>query len=43
MSEERKSGLRVRRAAMGEAFVERALGNATDFAQSLQAFVNQHA
>ena len=43
MSEEQKSGLQVRREVMGDAFVDRALGNATDFTQPLQDFVNQHA
>lgn len=43
MSEEQKSGLQVRREVMGDAFVDRALNNATDFTQPLQDFVNQHA
>lgn len=37
------SGLQVRREVMGDAFVERALGNATEFSQPLQDFVNEHA
>ncbi|MDG9929832.1 MULTISPECIES: carboxymuconolactone decarboxylase family protein [unclassified Pseudomonas] len=43
MSEERKPGLQVRREVMGDAFVDRALGNATEFTQPLQDFVNEHA
>lgn len=43
MSEQQKSGLQVRREVMGDAFVDRALGNATEFSQPLQDFVNQHA
>jgi 4-carboxymuconolactone decarboxylase len=43
MSEERKSGLQVRREVMGDAFVDRAMGNATEFTQPLQDFVNEHA
>lgn len=43
MSEERQSGLQVRREVMGDAFVDRALGNATEFTQPLQDFVNEHA
>ncbi|MDH4611201.1 carboxymuconolactone decarboxylase family protein [Pseudomonas sp. BN102] len=43
MSEERKPGLQVRREVMGDAFVDRAMGNATEFTQPLQDFVNEHA
>lgn len=43
MTEEKKSGLQVRREVMGDAFVDRALNNATDFTQPLQEFVNEHA
>ena len=43
MSEKKPDGLQMRRAVMGDAFVDRALGNATDFTQPLQDFVNQHA
>ncbi len=43
MNEEKKSGLQVRREVMGDAFVDRALNNATDFTQPLQEFVNEHA
>ena len=32
-----------RRAVMGDAFVDRAMGNATEFTEPLQAFVNAHA
>lgn len=42
MSEEKKSGLQVRREVMGDAFVDRALGNATAFNQPLQDFINDH-
>ncbi|AKK00258.1 carboxymuconolactone decarboxylase family protein [Pseudomonas sp. MS646] len=38
-----KTGLDMRRQVMGDAFVDRALGNATDFTQPLQDFVNEHA
>ena len=34
---------RVRREVMGDAFVERAMGNTTPFTQPLQDFINQHA
>ncbi|MGB4075681.1 carboxymuconolactone decarboxylase family protein [Pseudomonas sp.] len=43
MNEEKKSGLQVRREVMGDAFVDRALGNATELSQPLQDFVNEHA
>ena len=43
MTEARKPGLQVRREVMGDAFVDRALGNATAFTQPLQDFVNEHA
>lgn len=43
MSENKPDGLQVRREVMGDAFVDRALGNATEFTQPLQDFVNQHA
>ena len=33
----------VRQAVMGDAFVERAMGKATEFSQPLQDFINQHA
>ena len=36
-------GLKVRREVMGDAFVDRALGNSTAFSQPLQDFVNEHA
>ncbi|HSC85102.1 MAG TPA: carboxymuconolactone decarboxylase family protein [Pseudomonas sp.] len=42
MSEANKSGLQVRREVMGDAFVDRALGNATEFNQPLQDFINEH-
>ena len=43
MSENHDRGLQVRREVMGDAFVDRALNNATDFTQPLQDFVNEHA
>ena len=43
MSTNSKSGEQVRRQVMGDAFVDRAVGNATDFTQPLQDFVNEHA
>ena len=43
MSEQNKSGEQVRRQVMGDAFVDRALTNATDFSQPLQDFINDHA
>lgn len=43
MSETRKPGVQVRREVMGDTFVDRALGNATEFTQPLQEFVNEHA
>jgi 4-carboxymuconolactone decarboxylase len=43
MSDGAKHGEAVRREVMSDAFVDRALGNATDFTQPLQAFINEHA
>ena len=43
MTEQKKPGVEVRRQVMGDAFVDRALGNATAFTQPLQDFVNEHA
>jgi len=40
---ENKTGEQIRRQVMGDAFVDRALGNATDFTHPLQDFVNEHA
>lgn len=37
------NGEQMRRQVMGDEFVDRALGNATDFTQPLQDFVNEHA
>ena len=39
----KKTGLQMRRQVMGDEFVDRALGNATDFTRPLQDFVNEHA
>lgn len=43
MFEDKPEGLQVRREVMGDAFVDRALNNATEFSQPLQDFVNEHA
>ncbi|MGX5220756.1 MULTISPECIES: carboxymuconolactone decarboxylase family protein [Pseudomonas] len=43
MSNKPLDGEQVRREVMGDAFVDRALGNATDFTQPLQDYVNNHA
>ncbi len=43
MTDQAKSGVEMRRQVMGDAFVDRALGNATEFTQPLQDFVNEHA
>ena len=43
MTDSHEQGLRVRREVMGDAFVDRAMGNATEFTEPLQAFVNAHA
>lgn len=43
MTESKQSGVEIRRQVMGDAFVDRALGNATEFTQPLQDFVNEHA
>ena len=43
MTESKKSGVEIRRQVMGDAFVDRALGNATEFTQPLQDFVNEPA
>ncbi len=40
---ERDNGERIRREVMGDAFVDRALNNATEFSQPLQDFVNRNA
>ena len=37
------AGEQVRREVMGDAFVDRALNNASEFTAPLQEFVNQHA
>lgn len=43
MADTKQTGERIRRQVMGDAFVDRALGNATAFTQPLQDFVNEHA
>jgi len=43
MTDTPKTGLDMRRQVMGDAFVDRALGNATEFSQPLLDFVNEHA
>ena len=42
MSDSKNPGQSMRRQVMGDAFVDRALGNATEFTQPLQDFVNDH-
>ncbi|MNE05471.1 hypothetical protein D3C80_980340 [compost metagenome] len=43
MTDSHDLGLKTRREVMGDAFVDRALGNATEFTAPLQEFVNAHA
>lgn len=43
MDNSKPDGVQVRREVMGDAFVDRALNNATEFSQPLQTFVNEHA
>jgi hypothetical protein len=43
MADTKQTGESIRRQVMGDAFVDRALGNATAFTQPLQDFVNEHA
>ena len=43
MTDQKKPGVEMRRQVMGDVFVDRALGNATEFTQPLQDFVNEHA
>ncbi|VVO25064.1 carboxymuconolactone decarboxylase family protein [Pseudomonas fluorescens] len=43
MTDPKNSGIEMRRQVMGDAFVDRALGNATEFTQPLQDFINEHA
>ena len=43
MTDSQKTGVEIRRQVMGDAFVDRALGNATEFTQPLQDFVNEDA
>ncbi|MDO8698644.1 MAG: carboxymuconolactone decarboxylase family protein [Pseudomonas sp.] len=43
MSDNKNPGQSMRRQVMGDVFVDRALGNATEFTQPLQDFVNEHA
>lgn len=43
MTEQKKPGVEMRRQVMGDVFVDRALGNATEFSQPLQDFDNEHA
>ncbi|MBF7730285.1 carboxymuconolactone decarboxylase family protein [Pseudomonas sp. N040] len=42
MSDSYEQGLKTRREVMGDAFVDRALGNATEFTQPLQDYVSEH-
>ncbi|WP_374349336.1 4-carboxymuconolactone decarboxylase [Chitinimonas sp.] len=43
MSEQFERGLKVRREVMGDAFVDKAFGEATDFTRPFQEFVTEHA
>lgn len=43
MTDQKKPGVEMRRQVMGDVFVDRALGNATEFTRPLQDFVNEHA
>ncbi|MDH0305215.1 MULTISPECIES: carboxymuconolactone decarboxylase family protein [unclassified Pseudomonas] len=43
MADTKQTGESMRRQVMGDAFVDRALDNATAFTQPLQDFVNEHA
>lgn len=43
MTDQKKPGVEMRRQVTGDVFVDRALGNATEFTQPLQDFVNEHA
>jgi len=42
-TEDREKGLKVRTEVMGEAFVERAMGQADDFTGPMQDWINEHA
>lgn len=42
MSDSYEQGLKTRREVMGDSFVDRALGNATEFTQPLQDYVSEH-
>lgn len=43
MSDHDSPGMKTRRQVMGDAFVDRALANATDFTRPLQDFITEHA
>ncbi|MCJ8169988.1 4-carboxymuconolactone decarboxylase [Atopomonas sediminilitoris] len=43
MSERAEQGLNIRREVMGDAFVERAIANTTEFTAPLQQLVNENA
>jgi 4-carboxymuconolactone decarboxylase len=43
MSDHSPNGEAIRRGVMGDAFVDRAHANATDFTRPLQEFINEHA
>lgn len=43
MSDHSPNGETIRRGVMGDAFVDRAHANATDFTRPLQEFINEHA
>lgn len=41
--EDLDNGLQVRREVMGEAFVDKAMGNTTAFMEPAQEWINEHA
>jgi len=43
MTDSYSKGLQIRREVMGDAFVDKALGNASEFTQPLQDHINAHA
>jgi 4-carboxymuconolactone decarboxylase len=43
MSDHNSPGMKTRRQVMGDAFVDRALANASDFTHPLQEFITDHA
>ena len=43
MTDQKKPGVEMRRQVMGDAFVDRALGNATPFTQPIQDYITRNA